>query len=97
MVFGLPNPIHRDRCADCIDEVRDALSSRFGVAIDLQLVVDDQQHSSGAAHDPVADPAPSQPEDEVVDLSELTDARPDQAGGLDLLTEAFPGAEVIDP
>ena len=36
-------------------------------------------------------------EDEVIDLDSLTDASADAAGGIDLLTEAFPGAELIEP
>jgi hypothetical protein len=31
-----------------------------------------------------------------IDLAELTDAAADEADGLGLLTEAFPGAEVIE-
>ncbi len=50
-----------------------------------------------------ADQAPAKPEasdaepDEVIDLDALTDASADAAGGIDLLTEAFPGAELVDP
>ncbi len=33
----------------------------------------------------------------MIDLDALTDASADAAGGIDLLTEAFPGAELVDP
>ena len=45
-------------------------------------------------------PAPAvsepEPDDEAIDLTELVDASPDEAGGVELLTEAFPGAELIE-
>ena len=99
IVFGLPNAIHRDRCLECVDDVRGAISSHVGNQVDLQLVVD------GDAPPPVAraidQPAPKVEapveEDEVIDLDSLTDASADAAGGIDLLTEAFPGAELIEP
>ncbi|MEM7288409.1 MAG: hypothetical protein AAF480_18845, partial [Actinomycetota bacterium] len=98
IVFGLPNPIHRDRCQECVDDVRAAISSHVGSDVALELVVDgDAPPPTARAVDrPVAkveDPV----EDEVIDLDSLTDASADAAGGIDLLTEAFPGAELIEP
>ena len=81
-------------------DVSAALSAHFGVGIAVQLTVD------GDAPPPVAraaDPAPPKPaaddisEEETVDMDSLTDAAANAAGGIDLLTEAFPGAEVLDP
>ena len=39
-VFGLPNPIHRDRCEEIRGEVEDTLSRKLGTALSLRLVVD---------------------------------------------------------
>ena len=100
VVFGLPNAIHRDRCQECVDDVSTALSAHFGVGITVQLIVD------GDAPPPLARAADQAPqksaaddvrEEETVDMDSLTNAAANAAGGIDLLTEAFPGAEVLDP
>ena len=99
VVFGLPNAIHRDRCQECVTDVSAALSAHFGTDIEVQLIVD------GDAPPPLARAAdqPKKPagddvrEEETVDMDALTNAAADAAGGIDLLTEAFPGAEVLDP
>ena len=102
IVFGLPNAIHRDRCQECVDDVRAAISSHVGGPVDLQLVVDgDAPPPAARATDrPAAQPEPTPEaaeEEEVIDLDSLTDADADAAGGIDLLTEAFPGAELVNP
>jgi hypothetical protein len=43
-----------------------------------------------------AAPAPAEPDDEDIDVSELEDA-PDAVSGAQRLTDAFPGAELVDP
>ena len=103
-VFGLPNQAHRDKCDERRGDVEAALAAHFGQPVPLELVVDD---GSGGA-DPVAPPgtAVSRPADEPevvedeaasIDPAELVDA-PSTAtgGGLDKLTEAFPGAELVE-
>ena len=66
----------------------------------MQLIVD------GDAPPPLARAADQLPqksaaadvcEEEAVDMDSLTNAAANAAGGIDLLTEAFPGAEVLDP
>ncbi len=100
MVFGLPNAIHRDRCQECVDDVRAAISSHLGTTIELTLVVDGDAPPpvARAADQPAPAPTVESPaeEEEVIDLDSLTDASADAAGGIDLLTEAFPGAELMD-
>ena len=96
IVFGLPNAIHRDRCAECVGDVEAAFSEHFGVPVTFTLVVDgDPPPPSGMAPGPAA-AAPDPEPDEAIDLTELIDASPDEAGGVELLTEAFPGAELIE-
>ncbi len=99
VIFGLPNAIHRDRCQECVGDVADALSGRFGQQVVLTLVVDgDATPPPVRAADPAgAKPKPTTQDEAEVDLSALTDADPDAAGGMDLLAEAFPGAELVDP
>jgi len=101
IVFGLPNGIHRDRCADCADEVQAALSTRLGAAIRLELVVDSDAPAPTVRVGQAPPPKPASAEaleadPDSIDFAELTDAAPDEADGLGLLTEAFPGAEVIE-
>lgn len=98
VVFGLPNAIHRDRCADCAADVEAALAAHFGQSVRLSLVVDgDAAPPPPRSGQSAATPPPPPAEDEeAIDLTELIDAAPDEAGGVELLTEAFPGAEIID-
>ena len=98
IVFGLPNAIHRDRCQECADDVQSAISAHVGSAVALALVVDgDAPPPTARAVDRPAPKVEEPVEDEVIDLDSLTDASADAAGGIDLLTEAFPGAELIEP
>ena len=54
--------------------------------------------TSSPGPDGVAAPAPAEADDEAIDPSELRDASSAATSGLDLVTEAFPGAEVLpDP
>lgn len=98
VVFGLPNAIHRDRCQECVDDVQAAISAHVGSAVELSLVVDgDAPPPTARAVDRPAPKVDEPVEEEVIDLDSLTDASADAAGGIDLLTEAFPGAELIEP
>ncbi len=89
--FALPNAPHRDNCEKRREELEAALSERYGVPIRLQMVVD------GDAAPPSADPhQPDEPEaEEDIDTAALIDAG-DAPSTVDRLTEAFPGAELID-
>jgi DNA polymerase-3 subunit gamma/tau len=102
-VFGLPNQAHRDKCDERRGDVEAALADHFGQPIPLRLVVDDGSGGAEPAPSPdagtEAPPAPEVVEDEAasIDPAELVDA-PSTAsgGGLDKLTEAFPGAELVE-
>ncbi|HSH22775.1 MAG TPA: hypothetical protein VK975_01805, partial [Acidimicrobiales bacterium] len=90
--FALPTDAMRAKCEARRREVEGALARHFGFPVPLRLTVD----SSTAAQ--LADGgAPGSALGEVVDLDELQDAPPDLRSSLDRLTEAFPGAEVVDP
>ena len=107
--FGLPNEIHRNRCAAMRLEVEAALADQFGRPIPLILVVDgastpspvaghDPSHgSAGLAQSPVA--AGTAPDDGVEDLSDF-DAHNLEVVEVDnsaeaRLLQAFPGAEEV--
>jgi DNA polymerase-3 subunit gamma/tau len=97
VVMGLPNEPHRARCEELIPEAEAALSHHFSTEIKVRLVVK-----------AAASPPPPSPEKEVqtqkvkddedaaTDLTELTDASPDEGSAVDRVTQAFPGAEVVD-
>jgi DNA polymerase III subunit gamma/tau len=105
--FALPNAPHRDHCEKQRAAVEAALARHFGHPVPLRLVTDAEVGGPGAGADLAATPAagpgpggstanPSPPDDEDVgDVADLEDA-PDTGSGLDRLTEAFPGAELIE-
>ena len=100
VVVAFPNDVHRSRCDEFRVDVERALAARFGSAVGVRFVTDEAaatRLAGGAARNggPASDD-PRVPEaDEVIDLSELTDA-PRGGGILEQLTSAFPGAELVD-
>ena len=93
-VFGLPNPVHAQRCEECRPEVEAALQARFGRPVAVRIVVD------GDAVDPSTPTAAGpievdQPSD--IDLTDLTDADDIAETGVDRVAAMFPGAELVDP
>jgi DNA polymerase-3 subunit gamma/tau len=107
--YAVESQKHAERCEQVRGEVESALGTHFGRPVPVRLVVegapaDGGGAGSGAAPVPTdsgAAPAPAAPEpleDEAIDPNELTDASDAATSGLDLVTEAFPGAEVLpDP
>jgi hypothetical protein len=96
VVFGLPNKIHAAKCEEVRLEVEGALAAHFGRPTPLRIVVDE-----GAPPPPVRGAAPAAApdddrSDEVVDLTELTDATDAPSTGVDVVNQVFPGAEVVD-
>ncbi|MFV0522986.1 MAG: DNA polymerase III subunit gamma/tau [Acidimicrobiales bacterium] len=97
--FGVPNSIHRDRCREVTGEVEQALSAHFGGPVNVDVVVDDE---STAPPDP-AKPRPQAPPpsdhdeaDDIGPIDQLDDATDHTGTGVDRLTRAFPGSQVID-
>ena len=96
--FALPNEHVVPRCEEVRAEVEAALQTRFGRPLTIQLVVDG---SSPAPATPTAAAAPTpapdtQTAEEIGDVSQLENATDVASNSLDRLTEAFPGATVID-
>ncbi|CAN5801584.1 hypothetical protein BH23ACT2_BH23ACT2_10570 [soil metagenome] len=105
-VFALPNEVHRQKCEQKRAEVEAALSERLDSPISLRLVVDQRAGEGGSQ--PVSAggsgerPPDGGPEAEDLDLGggdvhDLEDAPDAPTGGVDALTEAFPGATFEDP
>lgn len=97
VIFGVPNPIHRDRCLDLKGEVETALADHFGQPVTLDVMVD------GDAPAPTMDPArieaappPSDDEEDIGPVEELADATDQSANGVERLTKAFPGSKVVE-
>ncbi|MFV0451854.1 MAG: DNA polymerase III subunit gamma/tau [Propioniciclava sp.] len=97
--FGVPNGIHRDRCREVTGEVEQALSAHFGGPVSVEVVVDDE---STAPVDPAKPrhhrPSPSDQDeaDDIGPIDQLDDATDHTGTGVDRLTRAFPGSQVID-
>jgi hypothetical protein len=89
--FALPSPQQVSKCEEYRAEVEAALAAYFHRPVPLRLAVDD-----GGPADPAVKPNDVGLDDEI-DLGDLVDAPPSSApSGLDRLTEAFPGAQLID-
>jgi hypothetical protein len=94
MAFAVANDPHRNRAEPYRAEVEAVLAAHFGRPVPLTLVLDEGQRS--APTDPTASLS-SDGSDEAIDPAELVDAgRHAGDGGIERLTRAFPGAEVIE-
>ncbi|MGI8937817.1 MAG: DNA polymerase III subunit gamma/tau [Iamia sp.] len=102
VTVGLPNQAHLARCEQKRGEAEEALVGAFGRPVRLALVVggdgDPPPDRSGGPRDPRRpDDDPDDDPVEDVDLDALVDAPTEQRSGVDRVTEAFPGAQVVDP
>ena len=104
VVFGLPNPVHRDRCEEVREEVDHALAARFVRPIPLVLVVDateDDQPFFGQVPSGGAGPVstlrgPSVDDDELVDVHDLVDANDAVPSVAERILATFAGSELIE-
>lgn len=98
--FALPNEHVVPRCEEVRGEVEAALQTRFGRPLSIQLVVDGSSPPPRTTAPPTTpQPAPAPDADvaaEIGDVSQLENATDVASNSLDRLTEAFPGATVID-
>lgn len=99
VTFGVPNAIARDRCLQVSADLEAALAQHFGHAVQVHVVIDDQAAApidvARIEPRPAAN-APSDLDEDIGPVSELVDATDQSANGIDRLTKAFPGSEVID-
>jgi hypothetical protein len=103
-IFALANAPTRDHCEKKRADVEKALAAHFGRPVPLRLVTDAEvgippPAAAGAAKSGGRRPAAAAPEpeeiDEPVDVHALEDA-PAAGSGAQRLTEAFPGAELVE-
>jgi hypothetical protein len=92
-VFGLPNEPHMRRCSEIVGDMEAALANRFGVTVPVRLVVDNGRSAEPAPPRPSTTTAPT---DDEVDLTGLVDADATAGSAIEKLTEAFPGARLVD-
>jgi DNA polymerase-3 subunit gamma/tau len=100
-IYALPNAITCDRCEEGRSEVEAALAAHFGRSVPVRLVVDDQSSPPSDALDPAAMRHGAGESDAEADIEaigpvhELADAG-DALDGVARLSEAFPGAELVE-
>ena len=88
--FALPGAQQVAKCEGYKAEVEAALAAHFHRPVPLRLVVDEGGPPGG-------DAGPAPPTDDDVDPTDLLDAPPASVpSGLDRLTQAFPGAQLLD-
>lgn len=85
--YAFDTSVQRDKCEEHRVDVEAALAAHFGRAVPLELVLRTVDQRAAASSGSV---------EEMIDPTELVDAPPATArSGLDRLTEAFPGAELV--
>jgi DNA polymerase-3 subunit gamma/tau len=96
--FELPNEVHRDRCEQLRAEVEGVYSDLCGRPVGMLLVAAADPDSDGPGRSvPGGDPVPMpRASDETIDLDQLEDAPPDGRSTIERITDAFPGATVVD-
>jgi hypothetical protein len=105
VVVSVPNEVHRQKCEQKKADVEAALTAALGVAVHLRLVADGGGAGSApaggrpgarAAADEPAEPADEFEALDGADVRDLPDAPDASVGGIDALTEAFPGATFVE-
>jgi DNA polymerase III subunit gamma/tau len=94
-VFALPNAAHCERCEEVRPTVEAALSSHFGVAVPLRLVVDEGESPAPPSAPSTQSPPPASPGLAAEDDFDPTDDADGTPEAEARLLEAFPGAEEV--
>jgi DNA polymerase-3 subunit gamma/tau len=95
VTIALPNEPHLRRCSELLGELETAIKNTFGLLVPVLLAVDDQSLSSLSPPNPVKPPTPVN-NDEDLDLSDLVEADPNSGSAVERLSQAFPGAEIVE-
>lgn len=96
---AVPNEVHRQKCEQKKGDVEAALSNVLGSAITLRLVADGAAAGGpgpGAGSSTSSEPESTFEDLGVDDVRDLPDAPDAAVGGVDALTEAFPGATFVE-
>jgi len=105
--LALPNEVHRQKCQQKRPEVEGVLRDRLSPDLRLDLVVDDSDGEGGGRRGGGGPGGPGgggsggrgpAPDDDLggADVHDLENAPDARTGGIDMLTDAFPGAEIIE-
>ncbi|MEZ5377040.1 MAG: DNA polymerase III subunit gamma/tau [Acidimicrobiales bacterium] len=99
--FAVPNNYYLPRCEDVRPEIETALLQHFGRAVTVIIEVDD--NAPKAVRPPAADqpaaappPTPEIDDEDIGDINELETATNIAGSGIERLTQAFPGSQVIE-
>ena len=96
VTISLPNEPHLRRCSELLGEVEASIKNTFGVVVPVLLSVDASPVSSASPPDPAKPPKPIK-NDEDLDLSDLVEADSNSGSAVERLSQAFPGAEIVEP
>jgi DNA polymerase-3 subunit gamma/tau len=97
VVVSVPNEVHRQKCEQKKADVEVALAAVLGTAVRLSLVADAAPAPGrGAVASEPAEPVDEFEELAGADVHDLPDAPDASVGGVDALTEAFPGSTFVD-
>ena len=96
LLVTFPNDAHRKRCDEHRAAVEAALAHALGSSVRVTLTAEPDGGASPSSNNPgPANEPPAAEED--IDLSELVDAPPaGRMSGIDRVTAAFPGAQLIE-
>ena len=99
ITFAYPSALPADRADEVKLELENALGQHFKSAVSVAVIVDASRSGGGAAARPRSPQpkAPSDSEEDIGPVSELTDADDSSNSMVERLTEAFPGAKLVDP
>ncbi|MEP6660724.1 MAG: DNA polymerase III subunit gamma/tau [Acidimicrobiales bacterium] len=99
VMFALPTEPHRAKCEDSRAEVESVLTARFGQPVTIRLTID---HGETAPPPVASRPSSSRRTattdltDEAIDPDELIDVTTALPTAVERLTQAFPGAEIVE-
>ena len=96
VTISLPNEPHLKRCSELLGELEASIKNTFGVEVPVLLSVGASPASSASPPEP-AKPAKPIKTDEDLDFSDLVEADPNSGSAVERLSQAFPGAEIVEP
>ncbi len=98
ITFAYPSALPADRAAEVKLELENALGQHLKSAVSVAVIVDASRSGGGARRPRSPQPkAPSDSEEDIGPVSELTDADDSSNSMVERLTQAFPGAKLVDP
>ena len=95
VTIALPNEPHLKRCSELVGEVEAAIKNTFSISVPVLLSVDGSSISSIPSTNPVKPPKPID-NDEDLDPSDFVEADPNSGSAVERLSQAFPGAEIVE-